>query len=140
MNNPQYRSTTKAAAKYLLDNAFVDDDVVEMERLNTATMEVCNFFEDVGEMLRLGVLSDVSVWNRYSAAAHSYWSAYKPSIEKMREEYGDPAYYEEFEYLSRVMDEMDRKRGIPPLTLEQLRQNMELDATLDEEPPTTTTE
>src|SRR5215218_2191799 len=104
IDNPQYRSTAKAAAKYLLDNAFVDDDVVEMERLNYAVAEVCNFFEDVGEMLRLGVLSDVSVWNRYSALAYVYWSACKPSIEKTREEYGDPAYFEEFEYLFRVMD------------------------------------
>jgi hypothetical protein len=140
MDNPQYQRTTKAAAKYLLDNAFVDDGVVEMERLNYAVAEVCNFFEEVGEMLRLGVLSDVSVWNRYSTSAYLYWSACKPSIEKMREEHGDPAYFEEFEYLCRVVDEMDRKRGIPPLTLEQLRQYMELNATMDEEPPTTTTE
>ncbi len=138
--SPQYRSTSKAAAKYLLDNAFVDDDVVEMERLNTAAMEACNFFEEVGEMHRLGVLRDVSVWNRYSVSAQSYWCVCKPTLEKMREEMDDPTMWEDFEHLCRTMAEMDRKRGIAPLTPEWLRKFLEWDATMDEEPSTTTTE
>jgi hypothetical protein len=39
---------------------------------------------------------------------------YKPTIEKMREELQDPTLQEEFEYVSRLMAEMDRKRGVAP--------------------------
>jgi hypothetical protein len=71
-DTPQFRSTIKASAKYLLDNAFVDDDVVALERLNNAAWELCNLFEGVGEMLRVGVLRDEPVWNRYSVWAQTY--------------------------------------------------------------------
>jgi hypothetical protein len=90
-------------------------------------------------MLRLEVLRDVPVWTRYSAWAQAYWFVCKPTIEKMREEWQDPNLYEEFEYLCRVMAEMDRKRATAP-TRVWVRKVLEMDATIDEEPPTTTTE
>src|SRR5215212_3430293 len=68
-DTPYFRSTRRAAAKYLLDNAFVDDDVVALERLNTALVAVCNVLEEVGEMLRLEVLRDYPVWSRYGGWA-----------------------------------------------------------------------
>jgi|SRR5215211_3976880 len=37
--------TRSTAAKYFLDNGFVEDDMVGVERLNAAAIEVCNFFE-----------------------------------------------------------------------------------------------
>jgi hypothetical protein len=115
-NNPHFLGRRRAAAKYLLDNAFVDDDVVAVERLNNAAEDVCDLLEEVGEMLRLGVLRAKPVWNRYSVWAEAYWSVCKPTIEKVREKWGDPTLYEEFEYLCRVMAEMDRELGLvaPP--------------------------
>ena len=138
-DTPQFRSKIRASAKYLLDNAFVDDDVVALERLNSATWEVWNIFEEVGEMLRLGVLRAVPVENRVGVWPQTYWFVCKPSIEKLREEWQDPNLYEEFEYLCRVMDEMGRRRGVPPARV-FVRKVLESDATIDEEPPTTTTE
>jgi len=118
---PHFLSRRRAAANYLLDNAFVDDDVVEVERLNTAAMDVCSILEEVGEILRLGVLRAEPVWNRFGIWAQGYWSVCKPTIEKMRKEWEDPSLFEEFEYLCRVLDEMDRKRGVAPRTQQWLR-------------------
>jgi len=85
-DNPQWRRTVKAAAKFTLDNVFVDDEVVAAERLNYPASEVCNFYEGVGEMLRLGVLRHALVWNRYSLEIQGLWRTYEPTIKKMREE------------------------------------------------------
>jgi hypothetical protein len=98
---------------------------------------VCSFFGDVGELLRQGVLRAETVWNRYGSAAQAYWSLCKPAIEKQRKEWEDPTVYEQFGYLCRVLAEIDRKRGIPAPTQEQLRQTMEYQTTIDREPPTT---
>jgi hypothetical protein len=139
-DTPHFRSMRRAAAKYLLDNVFEDDgDVVAAERWNSAAMEVCNFLEEVGEMLRLGVLRNIPVWNRFSVLAQAYWFVCKPTIEKLREKEQDPAGYEEFEYLGCVMAKMDRERGVAPFTGVWLRQFFEDEAVIDKESPTTTT-
>jgi hypothetical protein len=56
----------------------------------------------------------------------------------MREEYENPALYEDFQRLNRLVADLDSERGIEPLTQESLRQLMEDEAVLGEEPPTTT--
>jgi hypothetical protein len=98
---------------------------------------VLSFFEEVGELLREGVLRAETVWNRYGSAAQAYWLVCKPTIEMERKKWEDPTLYELFEYLCRVMAELDRKRGIPAPTQELLRQSMEDQATIDKEPPPT---
>jgi hypothetical protein len=45
--NPHFLSRRREAAKYLLENAFKDGEVVEIERLNDAETDVCAFFEEV---------------------------------------------------------------------------------------------
>jgi hypothetical protein len=112
--SPYFLSCRRVSAKYLLDNAsFEGDDMAEPpQSLPGATFEMCNFFEDVGELLRLGVLRAEPVWNRFRVWAQAYWLLCKPSIKKMREEGEDPAAYEHFEYLYRVMADLDRKRDI----------------------------
>jgi hypothetical protein len=126
-----------AAARYFLDNAFVDDDMVEVERLNEAAIDVCDFFEGLGYLQRIDALSGKSVWNVLGGNVRVYWSLFKPGIEKLREEWQDPAIYEEFEQLFRMMDDIARERGIPYPTPEALRQNLEAAAGRGEEPPTT---
>jgi hypothetical protein len=146
-SSPRFLSRRGATAKYLLDNAVVDDDVVAVvaddgvvpvEDLNKAVFEVCNFFEEVGEMLRRGVLSAVPVWSRFSDWVPDYWSVCKPTIEKLREDFRAPAIYEDFEYLARMMTEMNRKRGVAPTPREQLRRSLKVEAAVGNEPPTTT--
>src|SRR5215216_1539787 len=110
--NPHFLSRRRAAAKYLIDNAFLDGDMVEVERLNRAVLDVCNFFEELGDLQRLGALQDESVWNSFGAIAQAYWLLCKPAIEKRRAERGDPTMYEEFERLNNLGTALDRERGI----------------------------
>ena len=135
---PHFLSRRREAAKYLLDNAFVDDAVVEVERLNGAAMDVCSVLEEVGEMLRLEVLRAEPVWNRFGIWAQGYWSVCKPTIEKMREQEEDPSLFEEFEHLCQVLDETDRKRGVAPRTQEWLRRFIEDEASIGEDRPSAT--
>jgi hypothetical protein len=136
--NPYYQRMRRQAAKYLLDNAFVVDGVGEVSSMPLALFETWDSFEEVGDLLRRGVLSAEPVWIRYGHEAAAYWLVGKPIIEKMREEFEDPTLYEGFEYLCRVSADIDRKRGISAPTHDRARQTLEWEATRDEEPPTTT--
>jgi len=136
--NPHFLSRRRAAAKYLIDNAFLDGDMVEVERLNRAVLDVCNFFEELGDLQRLGALQDESVWNSFGAIAQAYWLLCKPAIEKRRAERGDPTMYEEFERLNNLGTALDRERGIAAHSQEWLRRLMTDEAVIGEEPPTTT--
>lgn len=135
--NPYSVRQIREASKYLRDNAFVGDDIVELPSFPFALGEVCDFFDEVGALLRQGVLRAESVWNVYGILAQAYWLVCKPTIEKEREEWKNPTLYENFEYLCRALAELDRKRGVPAHTPERLRQLMEDQSTRDEEPPTT---
>jgi hypothetical protein len=139
---PHFMGRRRAAAKYLLDNAFGEEGVVEVPYLNSALIEAIGIYETLGEMMRLGVLSARPVWSTFGFQAKAYWSLCKPGIEKMREEWEAPALYEDFEYLCRLGAELDREEGIPDFTQEQLRQLMEEEVKyttvdIDEEPSTT---
>jgi hypothetical protein len=133
-----------AVARYFLDNAFVDEDMVEVKRLNHAAIDVCNFFEYLAYLQRIDALSAESVWNAFAEDVRLHWALCKPGIEKLREESQDSTICEEFERLSRLMADMSRERGIPAPTPEMLskmlRQILEEEAVRGEEPRTTTTE
>ena len=62
--SPQLRGSRRATAKYFLENTFVDDEVLEAPSMANAAVEVCNFFEEAGEMVRLGILGAESVASR----------------------------------------------------------------------------
>jgi hypothetical protein len=126
--NPHFLSRRREAAKYLLQNAFKDGEVVEMECLDDAVTDVCAFFEEVGELQRLGVLRAEPVWNRYGIPIRALWLLCKSAIEKRRREWETPALYEEFERLVGVMAELDRARGDTAPTREQVRQIFEDEA------------
>jgi hypothetical protein len=140
---PHLLSMRRATAKYLLDNDFFEDNDgrMGMPSLNSTAVEVCAFFEEVGEMLKLGVLRDELVWTRFSVLGQAYWLLCKPAIERRRQEWQDPTMFVEYEYLCRRMAETDREQGFAiPITQERLRQTMETEAVRGEESPTTTTE
>jgi hypothetical protein len=144
-DSPRFLSRRRAAANYLIDNVFVEDDMVEVERLNRAGWDVCGFFEDVGHLQRVGVLQVESVWNSFGSVTRTYWPLCKPAIERLREERKVPTMYEEFEHLSRVVADLEHKWGIGPPTKEHLREVMEDETVagedeivLGEEPPATT--
>jgi hypothetical protein len=138
--SPQWLSRRREAAKYLLENVFVGDDIVEISSLNLAAGYVCGYYDEIGEMHKRGVLSDEAVWNRFSVLGQAYWLLCEPGIEGMREEREDPTWFELFEELGHRIAEMDRERGAAPPTKEVLRQLMEAEAVIGEDPSATTAE
>ena len=132
-----FRSRRRAAARYLLDNAFVEDEKVEMEPFTRAAADVGGIFEDLGYLQGLGVLRAQSVWNRFGKVTQVYWSLSKPAIEKLREDWKAPELFTEFERLGRLLAELDRERGIAAPRQEILHQYMEYEAVIGEESPTT---
>jgi hypothetical protein len=136
--SPQLRSSRRATAKYFLENTFVDDEVVEAPSMANDAVEVCNFFEELGEMVRLGILGAESVTSRFSVHGQAYWTLCRPAIEKFREEWELSTIYEEFEYLSRLMADLDPEQGAAPRRPEVLRQVMEWESVVGEEPSTMT--
>jgi hypothetical protein len=130
---PHFLSRRRAAAGYLLKNAIVGEDIVEVPRLPRAVFDVCNFFEELGELQGLGALQGESVWNRFGVMAQAYWLVCEPSLMKRREERGDPAMYEEFERINRLGVEMDHERDIEPHPHDWLRRLMEDEATVGAE-------
>jgi hypothetical protein len=115
-DSPGSLRSRREAAKFLLQNAFAEDGAGEVPSLSTnnAAMTVCNFFAEVGELQRIGVLSAETVWNNTSDWCQAYWLMCKPAVEKMRQEWENPGLYAQFERLGRLMAEMDRERGIAP--------------------------
>jgi hypothetical protein len=135
-------SRRSAVATYYLDNAYVGDDMVGVERLNEDAIDVCDFFEGLGYLQGIDVLSVKSVWNVFGSDLQVHWALCKPAIEKVREAWQDPNLYEEFERLSRLMADMDRERGsldlapeVVRLTPEVVRQSLEQEVARGHEPP-----
>jgi hypothetical protein len=140
-NSQYFLGKRSAVARHFLDNAFVDDDIVEVDCLNEAALAVCTFFGTLAYYQSIGALPAKAEGTAFGEDVRGYWSLCKPGIEKLREELQDPTLYEGFEQLSRLMADMNRERGIPPyLKPELLRRFMEAEAGIGEEPPTTTTQ
>ena len=136
LESPHWLNTRRAAAEYLLENAFEGNEVVEVTALNTAVWEVCNLFEEIGELLRLGVLRAETVANRSGARSEAYWTLCKPAIERYRGEWKMDALYEGFEYLRQRVVEVNRERDVSVLTQESIRGLLEDELGLvEEEPP-----
>ncbi len=101
--SPHFLSRRRTAAKYLLDNVLVDGGIVEARRFPRAVYDLCNFYEELGELQRSGAVQLEPVWNRFGVMAQVYWLVCEPSLKKRREERADPAMYEEFERLSNYL-------------------------------------
>jgi hypothetical protein len=136
--SPYLLSRRRTAAGYLLDNVFVDGGMVEVERFNRAVLDVCNFFELLGYLQRLGALQAGSVWNSFGVMSQAYWLLCKPALEKPREARADPTLYEDFERLNSLGTDLASERGIAAHSQEWLRRIMTDEAVIGEEPPTAT--
>lgn len=139
-----FLSRRRTAAKYLLDNVFMGEDMVEVEHLNRAAWDVCHFFDELGQLQRLEAIPVEAVWNTLGSVIRTYWPLCKPAIENLRKEWKAQAPYEGFEHLISVVAELEREKGIEPPTREFLREVMkreavqgEEEAILGEEPPAT---
>ena len=99
-----------------------------------AGWDVCGFFEELAYLQRIEALPVEALWNSFGSVTRAYWPLCKPAIEKLRQEWQSPSLYEEFEHLSRVVADLESKRGTEPPTKGYLRQVMEREAVLGEEP------
>jgi hypothetical protein len=81
-----FLSRRRAAAKYLLDNVFMGEDIVEVAHLNRAAWDVCHFFEELGQLQRVETIPLEAVWNTLGSVIRTYWPLCKPAIEKLRKE------------------------------------------------------
>ena len=133
----QFRTIRSKTAKFLLDNVLVEDRIIAVEYLNNAAWVVVDFFVEVGYLHRMGALQAAAVRSNLSWFARAYWLVCKPTLEKLREEWQDPALSEQFEYFYRLMADMERERGIESPTQGQLREMLGQEALLDEDPSTT---
>jgi hypothetical protein len=140
INGQRLENTRRRAAKYLKDNFFTSDGgMLEVQHVHPDSLRILTFFEEVGNLRRVGVLQDEAVWYMFGRRIRTYWALYRRVIEKMREEEKDPTIMEEFEKLNSLMVDIDRQHGVghEDITPQRLRQFVEDElASAGEESPT----
>src|SRR5215212_5815380 len=103
-DSQRFRNLRKRHVTYLKENCFVDDQIAEVQHLDSATEQLFDFFEELGYLTRTGVLPLDQVWIRWNGLLLD-WALCEPAIKRLREERGDPQIYEELENLYRQMAE-----------------------------------
>ncbi len=126
-DSPQFASAFAYVKAELPAHSFTHEELDELKRgswpgrLHDARM-IGNFFEDMGSFVRTGVLHEFIVCNLYSQNVLEAWQAIGPIAYFTRKQRGQPAIWENFEYLA-VLAENFLKRypgGIYPKTLRRL--------------------
>ena len=70
---------------------------------------ILDYFEDLGLMLRKGLVPDSFVWTTDCYYVLRYWAALTEYIEWVRKDKDDQTYYSEFEYLYKKMFKLEKK-------------------------------
>jgi hypothetical protein len=84
-DSPHFLSRRRAAAKWFLENVLVDDDIVEVERVNKAVWHMLDFFEELGHFQKTETSQVESVRLNFGWYAMAYWLLCKHAIQKIRE-------------------------------------------------------
>jgi Domain of unknown function (DUF4760) len=117
-DSPTFRERRRKALNYIKEHFFTDDggllDVehIDLRKDAEGTREVLNFFEQLADLVRQGVVRDEMVWHRWGQYGRTYWALYRPALEEIRQEEKDPTVYEDFERLDALMAELDRQHGV----------------------------
>lgn len=80
----------------------------EFEKYDEYASAVCDWFENLGFLLRKNLAPDYLMWTMYCDSILSYWTFLQPSVDYWRKKSDDPNYYSEFEYLYRAMLAFER--------------------------------
>ena len=125
-DSQRFWNIRKRHLTYLKEICFVDDRIVGVEHLDAATEQILDFFEETGYLTRTGVLRLEHVWYRWSGVLMD-WALCELTIERLRDERGDPQVYEELEDLQRQMADLERRRTgrYEPHTKEEVREFVE---------------
>jgi len=107
----------------------------EFEVIGERALEVCDFFEDLGLMLREGITPKYFTWTMFYDYIVKYWSLLQGYVHWCRTERGDGTYYCEFQYLyDRMVKLQERiakvKKHEPP-SAEGLRRFLRSELQLD---------
>jgi hypothetical protein len=127
----------RRAAIYVKEHFFTDDGgLLEVEHMSRNSVEVLNFFEQLGHEVKVEAVHAESVWHRFGWMARRYWALYQPAIDKIREEEKDPTLWEDFEHLNDLMAGLERQHDVAEdITKQQLRRFVEEEALLGMDPP-----
>jgi hypothetical protein len=109
-NSPRFRNYIIRSLTYVKENYFVDDDILEVHELDLASEQLHDFFDEAGYLARIGVLPVERVWSMFPGITTG-WVLWDPAVKKQREEWGDPRWYEDYEYLYHQLVDLERQRG-----------------------------
>jgi ribosomal-protein-alanine N-acetyltransferase len=71
---------------------------------------VCDYFEDLGLMLREGIAPKFFMWTMYYEPVVNYWPLLKDYVHWLRTESGDHTYYCEFENLYKQLVQLQKAK------------------------------
>ena len=90
----------------------LSDRLLKQAHEDIASLEVVTFFELVGTLTHRHILDEDLVWEAFGSWVTAYWWGLRnPSdwVGRIRSDLGDPLIFHEFEWLSRRIDELDRR-------------------------------
>ena len=86
---------------------------VDLENIpEGAATSITNYLESVAALIRAGHVEQKLVYEFLGSRYQWWWVLLAPNIRRARQEAGDPAVGEHFEWLVGVMAHMDRKTGV----------------------------
>jgi hypothetical protein len=109
-DSPHFQHYKIRSFTYVKENYFVDDDILEVHELDLASEQLHNFIDEVGYLVRIGVLP-VERMRAMLPGIITAWVLWEPAVKKLREEMGDPRLYENYEYLYHQLVDLERQRG-----------------------------
>ncbi len=71
---------------------------------------ICDYFEDLGLMLKRGIAPKYLTWSKFDRAILLYWQLLSPYVAWLRKEEGDPTYYNDFEYLWKKIARFEKNK------------------------------
>jgi hypothetical protein len=106
-----YKHYKIRSLKYVKENYFADDDLLEVDRLDPDTEQIFAFLDELGHLTRTGVLQLERVWSYYGGTMMA-WVLWERAVQKEREAWQAPDLFEDMEYLYRQMVDLERQRGV----------------------------
>ena len=76
-----------------------------------AATGLMNWWEGVAQLARSRDLGRKALYSRYRVICQRWWATLAPHARRERDELGDGAVWEDFEWLAGLMAEMDRRTG-----------------------------
>lgn len=121
------RFESKEMHEYRRDCFLEFEKKLKNEPVNiTKCYHILGFFENIGYLVRRGVLDKGMVWNKFSWVIERYYLllTYKTNyLQSIRDKEQTPDIYTEFEWLNSEMIKLDKKNGIFIFSKERLNED-----------------